>query len=78
MPIAAKFRGQVVPRLVLQSPRGPVAVMVLTHEAGSKARHFDEQGYRGTNLPIPQHGSIAVLMKAPGTTAAEVDPVAAL
>jgi Protein of unknown function (DUF3379) len=71
------FRGQIVPHLVVQSPRGPVTVMVLTHEAVSKARHFDEQGYRGTILPIPQHGSIAVLMRAPGTTAAEVDAVAA-
>ena len=47
------------------------------HEAVSKARHFDEQGYRGMILPIPQHGSIAVLMRAPSTTAAEVDAVAA-
>ena len=74
---SCEFRGQVVPHLVVQSPRGPVTVMVLTHEAVSKARHFDEQGYRGTILPIPQHGSIAVLMRAPGTTAAEVDAVAA-
>jgi hypothetical protein len=42
----------------------------------SPARQFDER-YRGTILPIPQHGSIAVLMSAPGTTAAEVDAVAA-
>jgi hypothetical protein len=74
---SCEFRGHVVPHLVVQSPRGPVTVMVLTHEAVSKARHFDEQGYRGMLLPIPQHGSIAVLMRAPGTTAAEVDAVAA-
>jgi hypothetical protein len=74
---SCEFHGQVVPHLVVQSPRGPVTVMVLTHEAVSKARHFDEQGYRGTILPIPQHGSIAVLMRAPGNTAAEVDAVAA-
>ena len=74
---SCEFRGQVVPHLVVQSPRGPVTVMVLTHESVSKARHFDEQGYRGTILPIPQHGSIAVLMRAPGTTAAEVEAVAA-
>jgi hypothetical protein len=74
---SCEFRGQVVPHLVVQSPRGPVTVMVLTHEAVSKARHFDEQGYRGTILPIPQHGSIAVLMRARGTTAAEVDAVGA-
>ena len=74
---SCEFRGQVVPHLVVQSPRGPVTVMVLTHEVVSRARHFDEQGYRGTILPIPQHGSIAVLMRAPGATAAEVDAVAA-
>jgi hypothetical protein len=74
---SCEFRGQVVPHLVVQSPRGPVTVMVLTHEPASKARQFDEQGYRGTILPIPQHGSIAVLMRAPGTTAAEVAAVAA-
>jgi Protein of unknown function (DUF3379) len=74
---SCEFRGQVVPHLVVQSPRGPVTVMVLIHEVVFKSRHFDEQGYRGTILPIPQHGSIAVLMRAPGTTAAEVDAVAA-
>ena len=71
------FRGQIVPHLVVQSPRGPVTVMVLIHESVSKASQFDEQGYRGTILPIPQHGSIAVLMKEPGTTAAEIDAIAA-
>jgi hypothetical protein len=74
---SCEFRGQVVPHLVVQSPRGPVTVMVLTHESVSKARQFDEQGYRGTIVPIPQHGSIAVLMRATGTTAAEVEAVAA-
>jgi len=71
------FRGQVVPHLVVQSPSGPVTVMVLIHESVSKARQFDEQGYRGTILPIPHHGSIAVLMKEPGTTPAEIDAIAA-
>jgi hypothetical protein len=74
---SCEIRGQVVPHLVVQSPRGPVTVLVLTHEPVSKARQFDEQGYRGTILPIPQHGSIAVLMRAPGTTAADIDAVAA-
>ena len=74
---SCSFRGQVVPHLVVQSPSGPVTVMVLTHESVSKAHPFDEQGYRGTILPVPQHGSIAVLMKGPGTTAAEVDAIAA-
>jgi len=71
------FRGQVVPHLVVQSPLGPVTVMVLIHESVSKARQFDEQGYRGTILPIPHHGSIAVLMKDSGTTTAEIDAIAA-
>ncbi len=51
--------------------------MVLIHESAPKARHFDEQGYRGTIPPVPQHGSIAVLMRTPGTTAAEIDAIAA-
>jgi uncharacterized protein DUF3379 len=74
---SCSFRGQVVPHLVVQSPGGPVTVMVLIHESVSKARQFDEQGYRGTILPIPHHGSIAVLMKELGTTPAEIDAIAA-
>jgi hypothetical protein len=74
---SCSFRGQVVPHLVVQSPSGPVTVMVLIHESVSKARQFDEQGYRGTILPIPHHGSIAVLMKEPGTTPTEIDAIAA-
>jgi|SRR5271167_371531 len=74
---SCSFRGQVVPHLVVQSPSGPVTVMVLIHESVSKARQFDEQGYRGTILPISHHGSIAVLMKEPGTTPAEIDAIAA-
>jgi hypothetical protein len=49
----------------------------LIHESVSKARQFDEQGYRGTILPIPHHGSIAVLMKELGTTPAQIDAIAA-
>jgi hypothetical protein len=74
---SCSFRGQVVPHLVVQSPSGPVTVMVLIHESVSKARQFDEQGYRGTILPIPHHGSIAVLMKEHGTAPAEIDAIAA-
>jgi hypothetical protein len=74
---SCSFRGQVVPHLVVQSRSGPVTVMILIHESVSKARQFDEQGYRGTILPIPHHGSLAVLMKEPGTTPAEIDAIAA-
>src|SRR5271170_1323091 len=41
---SCSFRGQVVPHLVVQSPSGPVTVMVLIHESVSKAQQFDEQG----------------------------------
>lgn len=60
------FRGHRVPHLVVQTPSGPVTVMVLVHEPVSRATQFDEQGYRGTIVPMPGHGSIAVLMQDPG------------
>jgi hypothetical protein len=71
------FRGHRVPHLVVQSPDGPVTVMVLSHESLRTVTHFDEQGYRGTIVPMPGHGSLAVLMKMPASTGAEVDAVAA-
>jgi hypothetical protein len=60
------FRGHRVPHLVVQTSSGPVTVMVLVHEAASRPSQFDEQGYRGTIVPMPGHGSIAVLMRDPG------------
>jgi hypothetical protein len=60
------FRGHQVPHLVVQTPSGPVTVMVLVHESVSRLTQFDEQGYRGTIVPMPGHGSIAVLMQNPG------------
>jgi Protein of unknown function (DUF3379) len=62
------FRGHRVPHLVVQTPSGPVTVMVLVHESVSRATQFDEQGYRGTIVPMPGHGSIAVLMQDSGGT----------
>jgi len=64
------FRGHRVPHLVVQTPSGPVTVMVLVHEPVVRAMQFDEQGYRGTIVPMPGHGSIAVLMQDPGGTEA--------
>ncbi len=40
--------------------------MVLVHEAVRNPQQFDEQGYRGTIVPVPGHGSIAVLMRDSG------------
>ncbi|MDP9088499.1 MAG: DUF3379 domain-containing protein [Pseudomonadota bacterium] len=71
------FRGRVVPHLVVQRPLGPVTVMVLEHETVRAATDFDEQGYRGTIVPIPGHGSIAVLMQGPGVSRSEVEQIAA-
>ena len=71
------FRGHRVPHLVVQTPSGPVTVMVLVHEPVRRAAQFDDQGYRGTIVPVPGHGSIAVLMRDSGIDAAEVQRIAA-
>jgi hypothetical protein len=55
------FRGHDVPHLVLQTSHGPITVMVLTHESVRRSTRFDEQGYRGVIVPVPDHGSLAVL-----------------
>ena len=71
------FRGHVVPHLVVQTTAGPVTVMVLVHEPVRKAMQFDEQGYRGTIVPVPGHGSIAVLMRDAGASPGEIERIAA-
>ncbi len=57
------FRGRKVPHLVVQTDMGPVTVMVLVHESVSKPVSFDEEGYRGVIVPVPGHGSLAVLVR---------------
>jgi Protein of unknown function (DUF3379) len=74
---SCQFRGHVVPHLVVQSASGPVAVMVLVHEPMRKSMDFDEQGYRGTIVPVPGHGSIAVLMRDSGVSREAVEQIAA-
>jgi Protein of unknown function (DUF3379) len=71
------FRGHKVPHLVVQTQSGPVTVMVLVHEAVSKPKQFDEHGYRGTIVPVPGHGSIAVLMRDANSDSGEVERIAA-
>jgi hypothetical protein len=71
------FRGHRVPHLVVQTPAGPVTVMVLVHEPMRKVMQFDEQGYRGTIVPVPGHGSIAVLMQDSGVSSGEIARIAA-
>ncbi len=55
------FRGHRVPHLVVQTGAGPVTVMVLPEESMRRSVRFDEQGYRGIIVPVPGHGSVAVL-----------------
>jgi Protein of unknown function (DUF3379) len=74
---SCNFRGHKVPHLVVQTPSGPVTVMVLVHEAVRNPKQFDEQGYRGTIVPVPGHGSIAVLMRDVSSGSADVARIAA-
>jgi hypothetical protein len=71
------FRGHKVPHLVLQTQSGPVTVMVLVHEPVRNPKQFDEQGYRGTIVPVPGHGSIAVLMRDVRPGSGDVEAIAA-
>ncbi len=66
-----------MPHLVVQTPSGPATVMVLVHESLSKSMRFDEQGYRGVIVPVPGHGSIAVLTHGPNTDIKTVEAIAA-
>ncbi len=54
------FDGRVVPHLVVQTPEGPVTVLVLSHRTVARQMRFDEHGYAGVVLPAPR-GSIAVV-----------------
>jgi hypothetical protein len=74
---SCSFRGYHVPHLVVQTPKGPVTVMVLVHEPLRKSMQFEEQGYRGTLVPVPGHGSLAVLMQDSGVSSAEIARIAA-
>lgn len=74
---SCNFRGHKVPHLVVQTQSGPVTVMVLVHEAVRKPKQFDEQGYRGTIVPVPGHGSLAVLMRDANPGSGDVERIAA-
>lgn len=74
---SCSFRGHKVPHLVVQTQSGPVTVMVLVHEAVRNPQQFDEQGYRGTIVPVPGHGSIAVLMRDASSGSGDVERIAA-
>jgi hypothetical protein len=71
------FRGHRVPHLVVQTTHGPVTVMVLRHESSAQRVRFDTGGFRGVIVPVPGHGSLAVLAHEQSMDAAMVDAVAA-
>lgn len=71
------FRNHFVPHLVVQTESGPVTVMVLAHETVGRSVQFNEQGYRGTIVPVPGHGAMAVLMRAAGADGEAVQRIAA-
>jgi hypothetical protein len=54
------FAWRVVPHLVVQTPQGPVTVLLLRHRNVSEPVRLAEQGYAGVVLPAPR-GSIAIV-----------------
>jgi Protein of unknown function (DUF3379) len=73
---SCRFRGHRVPHLVVQTDSGPVTVMVLVHEQAPKSAQFDEQGYRGVIVPVPGHGSLAVLTQGAATEMETIEQIA--
>jgi hypothetical protein len=71
------FRGHRVPHLVIQTASGPVTVMVLVHEPAAKPVRFDEGGYLGVIVPVPGHGSLAVLTRDAATDSKAIEQIAA-
>ena len=70
------FRGWFVPHLVVQTERGPVTVLVLTHERLAAKLTFDTGGYRRVIVPAAR-GALAVLARDAADGGADVDAVAA-
>ena len=73
---SCQFRGHHVPHLVVQTESGPVTVMVLVHEHAPKSVQFDAQGYRGVIVPVPGHGSLAVLTRGAATDMETIEHIA--
>jgi len=74
---SCRFRGHQVPHLVVQTGVGPVTVMVLTRESAKAPERFHESGYQGMILPVPGHGSLAVLERGPAFDQAVLESLAA-
>jgi hypothetical protein len=63
-----KIRGAVAPHLIMQTPDGVVAVLLLTHEKLYLPHSSEKEGYRAELVPVGDH-SIAVV----GTTESAVE-----
>ncbi len=74
---SCEFRGHQVPHLVVQTAAGPVTVMVLVHESVRREVSFDQHGFRGVIVPVPDHGSLAVLEQTADADPKTIDAVAA-
>jgi hypothetical protein len=68
------LRGHTVAHLVVQTPHGPVVVLVMTHETVAARRAFSDHGYHGVLVPTSR-GSLAVLGAGDGDVDAVVDAV---
>lgn len=54
------FRNQRVAHIVIQGSAGPVTLMLLPHVDVDAATPFEEQGYKGTIVPVGS-GSVAII-----------------
>ena len=71
------FRGHLVPHLVVQTEAGPVTVMVLANESVKTTLRFNQHGYQGVIVPVPGHGSLAVLERGFAGDMATMEGIAA-
>ena len=55
------FRGRMVAHFVVQGEQGPVTVMLLPDEESSGPTTIDENGFKGTIVPLDGGGSMAVV-----------------
>lgn len=72
--MACSFHGRRVPHLVVQTPGGPLTVMLLPQERTSKRTEFAEGGFRGVLLPAGA-GSVAILSRGapvPGDVSGQI------
>jgi hypothetical protein len=55
------FRGRMVAHFVVQGERGPVTVLLLPDEHVTAALPIDEDGFKGTVVPLESGGSFAIV-----------------